>query len=117
LPEGKIDKNGKPLKFTRDLDSDWVVQKNRPHYGLKKHASVYTNQLFVLAAAITSASVNDTNYLPYFSVYSRHTKQPIKKVFADKGYAGKPNRNFLALNKIADGVMKKDSITAKLNRL
>ena len=38
----------------------------------------------------------------------------IKKVYADKGYAGKPNRDFLALNKIADGIMRKDSTTAKL---
>jgi IS5 family transposase len=30
------------------------------------------------------------------------------------GYAGKPNRDFLALNKIADGIMRKDSSTAKL---
>jgi len=34
-------------------------------------------------------------------------------VFADKGYAGKPNRDFLALNHIDDGIMRKDS-TAKL---
>ena len=31
-----------------------------------------------------------------------------------KGYAGKPNRDFLALNNIADGIMRKDSTTAKL---
>jgi IS5 family transposase len=47
-------------------------------------------------------------------VYSRHTEQPIEKVFADKGYAGKPNRDFLVLNEIADGIMRKDSTTAKL---
>ena len=35
---------------------------------------------------ITPSSVNDINYLPYCTVYSRHTKQPIKKVYADKGY-------------------------------
>jgi len=112
--EGKLDKNGNPLKFHRDLDSDWVVQKDTPHYGLKEHASVDTNHGFVLATTMTPASVNDTNYLPYCTVYSRHTKQPIEKVFADKGYAGKPNRDFLALNKIADGIMRKDSTTAKL---
>ena len=33
---------------------------------------------------------------------------------ADKGYAGRPNRDFLAENKIADGIMRKDSTTAKL---
>jgi IS5 family transposase len=42
------------------------------------------------------------------------TKQKIKKVYADKGYAGKPNRGFLALNKIADGIMRNNSTTAKL---
>jgi len=63
---------------------------------------------------VTPASANETKYLPYCTVYSRHTKQPIEKVYADKGYAGKPNRDFLALNKIADGIMRKDSTTAKL---
>jgi len=85
-PEGKLDKNGNPLKFHRNLDSDWVVQKDTPHYGLKEHTSVDTSHGFVLTTTMTPASVNDTNYLPYCTVYSRHTRQPIKKVFADKGY-------------------------------
>ena len=113
-PEGKLDKKGKPLKFSRDLDSNWVVQNDKPHYGLKEHASVDINHGFILATTMTHASVNDTNYLSYCTVYSRHTKQPIEKVYADKGYAGKPNRDFLALNNIADGIMRKDSTTAKL---
>jgi IS5 family transposase len=113
-PEGKMDKKGKPKKYSRDLDSDWVVQKDIPHYGLKEHAAVDTNHGFILATTMTPASVNDTNYLPYCTAFSRHTKQPIEKVFADKGYAGKPNRDFLAENKIADGIMRKDSTTAKL---
>jgi IS5 family transposase len=113
-PEGNFDKNGKPLKFSRDLDSDWVVQNDKPHYGLKEHASVDINHGFILATTLTPSSVNDTNCLSYCTVYSRHTKQPIEKVYADKGYAGKPNRKFLALNNIADGIMRKDSTTAKL---
>ena len=113
-PEGKLDKNAKPLKFSRDLQSDWTVKNDVPHYGLKEHTSVDTNHGFVLATTMTPASVHDTNYLPYCTVYSRHTKQPIDKVYADKGYAGKPNRDFLALNNIADGIMRKDSTTAKL---
>ena len=36
---------------------------------------------------------------------------------ADKGYAGLPNRNFLSENKIADGIMRKDSTTAKFTQL
>jgi IS5 family transposase len=113
-PEGKVDKNGKPLKFSRDTDSDWVIKNGKPHYGLKEHASIDTNHGFILATTLTPASVNDTNYLSYCTIFSRHTKQPINKVYADKGYAGKPNRDFLALNEIADGIMRKNSTTAKL---
>ena len=113
-PVGQLDKNGNPIKFHRDLDSDWVIKNDEPHYGLKEHASVDTNHGFVLATKMTPASVNDTNYLPYCTVYSRHTKQQINKVFADKGYAGKPNRDFLALNHINDGIMRKNTTTTKL---
>lgn len=41
--QGRLDKNGKPKKFCHDLESDWVVQKDVPHYGLKEHTSVDTN--------------------------------------------------------------------------
>ena len=44
-------------------------------------------------------------------------QQPIKKVYTDKGYAGNHSRSFLATNKIADGIMRKDSTTAKLTEL
>jgi IS5 family transposase len=110
----KTDKNGKPVKFSRDIESDWTVKNDKPHYGLKEHASVDVNHGFILATTLTPASVNDTNYLEYCTLYSRHTSRQITKVYADKGYAGAPNRKFLSLNKIADGIMRKNSTTAKL---
>jgi hypothetical protein len=85
-PEGKVDKNGKPLKFCRDHDSDWVIKNAKPHYGLKEHASIDINHGCILATTLTPASINDTNYLSYCTIFSRHTKQPINKVYADKGY-------------------------------
>ena len=90
------------------------MQKDIPHYGLKEHASVDTNHGFILATTMSPDSESDTTYLPYCTTFSRHTKQPIEKVFADKRYAGKPNRDFLADNEIADGIMRKYSTTAKL---
>lgn len=111
---GKRDKTGKPLKFARDLESDWTVRNDIPHFGLKEHSAVDTRHGFVLATTLTPASVHDSNFLPYCTAFSRHTKQPIKKVYADKGYAGEPNRDFLSLNKIEDGIMRKDSTAAKL---
>ena len=85
-PEGKLDKNGNPLKFSRDLESDWIVKNDKPHYGLKEHASVDTNYGFILVTELTPASVSDSIYLPYCVATSCHTEKPIKKVYADKGY-------------------------------
>ena len=113
-PEGKLDKKGRPLKFSRDLDSDWVVQNETPHYGLKEHASVDVNNGFILATIMTPASYHDSPYLPYCTVYSLHADQTLEKVYADKGYFGEPNRDFLSLNGIQDGIMRKDTTTAKL---
>jgi IS5 family transposase len=45
---------------------------------------------------------------------SCHTKDTIEKVYADKGYYGEPNRSFLHLNEIADGIMREDTIGAKI---
>jgi IS5 family transposase len=116
-PEGKLDKNGNILKFSRDLESDWTVKNDEPHYGLKEHASVDVNSGFVLATTMTPASVHDTNYLSYLAIASCHTKDPIKKIYADKGYYGEPNRSFLNLNDIEDGIMRKDTTTAKLTEI
>ncbi len=116
-PEGKLDKNGNPLKFSRDTESDWTVKNDKPHYGLKEHASVDVNSGFILAATLTPASIHDTNYLPYLTIASCHTKEPIDKVYADKGYFGRPNRTFLHLNGIKDGIMRKDTKTAKLTEI
>jgi IS5 family transposase len=106
--------DSKPVKFMRDAESDWTVKNDKPHFGLKEHASVDVNSGFVLATVLTPASVHDTNYLPYLTIASCHTKEPIQKVYADKGYHGAPNRSFLHLNDIEDGIMRKDTSTAKL---
>jgi IS5 family transposase len=106
-PEGKLDKAGNSLKFSRDLESDWTVKNDTPHYGLKEHASVDTQYGFVLATEITPASFHDSPYLPLCVASSCHTKNPIKKAYADKGYFGKDNRDFLHMNHIEDGIMRK----------
>jgi len=113
-PEGKVDKNGNPLKFSRDLESDWVVQNDIPHYGLKEHDSVDVDNGFILATTLTPASHHDSQYLSYCTIYSLHTEQNLETVYSDKGYFGQPNRDFLHLNHIADGIMRKDTTTAKL---
>ena len=113
-PEGKLDKNGNLLKFSRDLDSDWIIKNEKPHYGLKEHTSVDVDHGFVLSTDLTPASVSDTIYLPYCIAASCHTEDPIGKVYADKGYYGEPNRDFLHMNGIADGIMRRDTKSTKL---
>jgi len=43
-------------------------------------------------------------------------EEPIKKVYADKGYYGKPNRTFLHENDMEDGIMRKDTKSTKLTK-
>lgn len=31
IPKGKLDKNSKSLKFSRDFESDWMVKNDKPH--------------------------------------------------------------------------------------
>ena len=95
------------MKFSRDLDSDWTIKNDSPHFVLKEHAAVDINHGFVLATEMTPASHHDSPYLPLCVAGSCHTKNPIKKVYADKGYFGKNNREFLHLNNITNGIMTK----------
>ena len=113
-PEGKLDIKGNPLKFSRDLESDWTVRNKVPHFGLKEHASVDTRYGFVLATEITPASCHDSPFLPLCVTSSCHTNTPIRQVFADKGYFGENNREFLSLNNIQDGIMRKATRGAQL---
>ena len=116
-PEGKLDKKSNLKKFSRDLESDWTVKNDKPHFGLKEHSSVDTENGFILATYLSPSSQNDSIHLPMVVISSIHTTDKVQTVYADKGYAGGPNRRFLALNKIKDGIMRKDSITAKLTEL
>ena len=113
-PEGKLDKNGKPLKFSKDIESNWVTKRDKHYFGLKEHTSVDAKYGFVLTTVLSKASVNDTNYLAYCTLYSRHIKHKLVIVYADKGYAGEPNRSFLAMNNLKDGIMRKNEQNAKL---
>ena len=113
-PNSKIDKSRSTKKFSRDFDSDWTIKNDKPHYGLKEHAAVDTEHGFILATILSSASHHDSTYLPMAVISGIHTPEKIETIYADKGYAGEPNRKFLALNNIEDGIMRKDSRNAKL---
>ncbi|MCF8095783.1 MAG: transposase [Desulfobacteraceae bacterium] len=113
-PEGKLDKKGNIKKFSRDFDSDWTIKNDKPHYGLKEHAAVDTEHGFILSTILSPASHHDSTYLPMAVISGIHTPKKVGAIYADKGYAGEPNRKFLALNDIEDGIMRKDTRNARL---
>lgn len=65
-PEGKLDKNGQVRKYNRDLESDWTIKNDKPHYGLKEHVSADTDN------GLTPSSHNDFKYFSYAVLYSMH---------------------------------------------
>lgn len=113
-PEGKLDKNSKPLKFSKNIESNWVTKRDKHYFGLKEHASVDAKYGFVMATVLSKASVHGTNYFVYCTLYNRLIKHKLGIVYENKGYTGEPNRSFLAMNYLKDGKMRKDEQNAKL---
>ncbi len=108
---------GKPAKFSRDVESDWTVKNDNLVYGMKEHTSIDIKSGLVLSTVISRASEHDTNYFQYVVIKSMHTRKMPPKVYADKGYHGQANWEFLHINDMADGIMRKDERNAKLTEL
>ncbi len=108
---------GKPVKFSRDLESDWTVKNDVPLYGMKEHASIDVKSGLVLSTVLSRASEHDTNYFQFVVIKSMHTRKMPPVVYADKGYHGQMNREFLHINDMKDGIMRKDERNAKLTEL
>ncbi len=68
----------------------------------------------VLSMVLSRASEHDMNYFQYVVIKSMHTRKKLPKVYADKGYNGRSNREFLHINDMVDWIMRKDERNAKL---
>jgi hypothetical protein len=75
------------------------------------------NRGFVLATTLTPVFEHDAKYLLYMNIASCYIKAPIEKGYGDKGYFGQPNRIFMHLNGIKNGIMRKDTTSAKLHQI
>ena len=102
------------MRFERDLESDWTVKNNKPVFGMKEHAAIDVKRGLVLSTTVSKASEHDTTYFQYAVTKAIHCKGLPPRVYADKGYSGEPNRDFLSRNGIADGIMRKNQINAAL---
>jgi IS5 family transposase len=115
--EGNLDRTGKPLKFKSDIDSNWTVRDEVPFYGMKEHAAIDVESGLILSTYLSKASEHDTNYFQSAAVRGMQGKKKPPKVYADKGYCSQDNREFLQMNKMADGIMRKDYRNATLTDL
>lgn len=88
---------------------------DNPILGMNEHAFIIeVKSGLVLTTLLSRASEHDTNYLQYVAIKSLQTKEMSLKVYTDTGYHGHANREFLHINGIADGIMRKDERNAKL---
>ncbi len=107
-------KTQKAMRFQRDLDSDWTVKNNKAIFGMKEHAAIDVESGLVLSTHISKASEHDTKYFAYTVTKGIHGKELPPVIYADKGYCGEPNRDFLHINGMRDGIMRKNQINASL---
>jgi len=114
LKEDKEEKTDTSVKFSRDIESDWTIKNDEPHFGMKEHASIDVESGLVLSTLISKASEHDTNYFQAVIIKSLHGDSLPSRVYADKGYCSGLNRVFLNDNNIADGIMRKNLINARL---
>ena len=115
--EGNLDRTGKPLKYKSDIDSNWTIRDDEPFYGMKEHAAIDVESGLILSTYMSKASEHDTKYFQSIAVRGMHGREMPPKAYADKGYCSQDNREFLQMNRIADGIMRKDYPNAKLTDL
>ena len=115
--EGNLDRTGKPLKYKSDIDSNWTIRDDEPFYGMKEHAAIDVESGLILSTYMSKASEHDTKYFQSIAVRGMQGREMPPKAYADKGYCSQDNREFLQMNRIADGIMRKDYPNAKLTDL
>jgi transposase, IS5 family len=84
---------------------------------MKEHATIDVESGLILSTYMSKASEHDTNYFQSIAVRGMQGQEMPPKGYADKGYCSQDNREFVSLNKIADGIMRKDYPNAKLTEL
>jgi len=91
-----------------DPQASFTRKNDRSIYGYKAHVSSDGEHQLVRRALISTAKVQETNF---FAVV---TPPDSGSVYADKGYASKTNRAWLAARGITDGILKKAARYVKL---
>jgi len=94
-----------------DPDGRWLKKGSKSFYGYKGFISVDADKGFIDRIHVTSSNVAEVNQL--LNVIDKYEN---KRIYADKGYTSKNNREFLKEKKLKDGIMYKAAKGKKLNR-
>lgn len=101
---GDTGKNGEVL----DPDVAWTRRDGKPEHGAKVSLSVDEGSDLVRQVVLTPVTVNDQQ------VFADLVCGDEKKVYADKGYASRENRDILASLDIENGILYKGCYRRKL---
>lgn len=93
----------KPENNTFDPDADYTRKYDRTYYGYKAHVATDVQGL-VLAVVTTCASQHDS---PMLVNVLNDVKQPLGRVYADKGYDSEANRRLVELRGGVDGIKRR----------
>jgi IS5 family transposase len=85
----------------KDLDARWAKKGDETHYGYKNHANVDRESKLIIRAAVTDASVHDSQAL------DRITRAGDPETWLDAGYAGGPVAGLMAAKGIVIHVCEK----------
>ena len=96
---------------SKDAEARWTIKDSSRHLGFKGHIQTDAGG-FVEQVAVTPANAADVNH---FECFSDKIKEG-RKVFADKGYDSKHNREELKNRELKDGIMKKSHRNQPLTR-
>lgn len=90
-----------PPHEAKDPDASWTVKQDQPHYGYKAHVTVDHGSELIREVEITPAHVHDTG------VFREMVVGDERVVYADKGYSGEANEEYLQSRGIQCGIMEK----------
>jgi IS5 family transposase len=104
--------------------ANWLKKGKEIIFGYKAHVAVDSREGFILSVLLTGANIHESNVLKELVNNLKSKGLEISKLYADKGYSSKSNRNYLRENNIEDFIMHKkpkgkelSEIQKKLNEL
>jgi IS5 family transposase len=102
------------VRYSDDPDADWKVRGKSYTYGYAGHIATDADTGIVLAAQMTPASCSESKMLD--RLLEKVDLPEGSRVFADKGFAGEPNREVIRRRRLKNGIMFKAARGRPLRR-